>query len=387
VALRVAEANGERAMRLGQLSLEAGISPDFNRLLMLIEETNSALAYRLFSKAVDYLKRVKHVLPDDVRTLSFFLISSVGASGKDRRARNVIIRFLNLAFDVVMRDCPVDQTASLNAIDQSFATYCAGKYLMELLPRYMPDRAAQLQRRLSELGDREPSSTVTSSSAAQLIHPVAIEQVARDSDLLYARAVFAWLARKDMREAQRAALNISNPEMRDRALLPVARQLMSKARIKDALLIAPLIQSRIARTDLIVRLAEAVIALGNTTCAKTLLDLAELEAAKIEKPFARAQSLLAIAADFSPFNSARAFIVMQEAVKVINETFIDANAQAKWLLHLSFTNSLTALARQDFDRALLLAQQLTDKETSLMAQLAACRGGLRPKGFEQRGEK
>jgi len=229
--------------------------------------------------------------------LSFFLISSSSASDKDRRTQDVIIRFLNLAFDLVMRDCQASQaTDACNATDQSSEISCTGKYLLELLPRYLPARAAQLQRRLSDLNDREPSGGVTSISAAQSIQPSAIEQAARDSadagerDLLYARAAFGWLARADMREAQRAASNIANAEMRDRVLVPVARRLISKTCIKDALLIAALIQDRVARTDLIVALAQAAFSLRNTACARTLLDVAELEATKTERPFARADS-------------------------------------------------------------------------------------------------
>jgi hypothetical protein len=405
VALRMAEADRARAAALGELSLEAGISPYFDRLLMLIRETEPALADRLFSKAVDYLERAKRVPPGDVHTLSFYLISSADISDKDCMTQAVIVRFLNLAFDVVMRNCSVSQAAARPEVtDQSFEIYSTGKYLMELLPRYLPHRAAQLQRRLSEMNDRESSGAMTGISAAQSVHPCAIEQAAsnsadeRDRDLLYARATFGWLARGELCEAQRTALNIANVEMRDRVLHPVARRLMSKARITHAMLVVELIQDRVAKTGLIIRLAQAAFSLRNTAHARTLLNLAEQEAGKIECPFARAQSLLAIVAGFSAFEPDRAFAVMQRAVKSINEIPARepqalnpeqtasrvANAQTEELFHLGFANSLTALARLDFDRALLLSQQLTDKEISLIAQLAVCHGGLRPAGPKQR---
>jgi hypothetical protein len=38
--------------------------------------------------------------------------------------------------------------------------------------------------------------------------------------------------------------------------------------------------------------------------------------------------------------------------------------------------TLSSLARTDFDRALLLAQQLNSKDASIIAQLAVCGGGL-----------
>jgi hypothetical protein len=405
VALRVAEVDRDRAVLLGELSLEAGISPYLDRLLMLIGETDPALACRLFSHAVNYLERAERVSPGDLHTLCFYLVSSNGASDRDRLARKSIVRFLNLASDVVMGNCPVSQaTASRNATDRAFEIECTGKYLLELLPRYLPDRAAQVRNRLSELDKRGTSSPSTGINAAQSFYPGSIEQAARNSadegerDLLYARATFGWLARGDVFEAQQTALNIENAEVRDRALLAVARRLISKASIKDAMLIARLIQDRVDKTGLIVGLAQASLSLRNRACAKTLLDLAELEASKIERPLDRSRSLLAIVAGYSTFDPARAFAVMQAAVRSINEIpaleqqALDPkqsasrveDAKGEELFQLRFAAPLTALSRIDFDRALLLAQQLTDKETSLIAQLAVCRGGLRPDGSEQR---
>lgn len=43
-----------------------------------------------------------------------------------------------------------------------------------------------------------------------------------------------------------------------------------------------------------------------------------------------------------------------------------------------YEDGFAALARADFDRALSLAQAITAKESSLMAQIAVCRGALTP---------
>jgi hypothetical protein len=405
VALRVAEVDSARAMRLGQLSLEGGVSPYFDRLLRLIAETDPPHADRLFSSAVDYLDRAGQVSLADLHPLGFYLIQSDGRWDQDPATRAVVVRFLNMAFDSLTQSHSAGQAvAQRNGTDQSFETYCTGKYLMELLPRYMPDRAAQLQRRLSELEDRQPPGDAAKISTTQSIHPLVTEQAPRDSldvrerDLRFARAAFGWLARGDMGEAQGAALNISNAEMRDRTLLQIARELTSKARFKDAEQIVPFVSDGVARTDLMVRLAHAAFLLGHTASSETLLDLAELEASRIVRPYRRAESLLVIAADFSPLLLARAFAVMQEAVNAINEVpgrqagspdaekavSAGANTKAEELFHLDFVNSLTALGRLDFERALALSRQLTDKEISLTAQLAVCRGGLGADSSHQR---
>lgn len=396
VALRVAEVDSARAASLGQLSLEAGISPYFDRLLMLIFKPDPMLADQLFSDAVDYLERTEPVSPGDLRTLSFYLVSTASSPDKHRHRPCAITRFLSLAFDVVMRDCASSQAAGSQGIaGQSFEVYCTGKYLLELLPHYLPDRTALLKNRLSQLDDRDPHGGASVISAAQPLRPSAIEQAARssanerDRDLLYTRAALGWLARGELREAQRAASNIANLEIRDRVLHPVARRLMSQARFKDAIPIARLIQDRAVKADILVRLAQVSLSSRNTACARTLLDLAELEAAKIETPLVRARSLLAVVAGLSAFDPARAFAVMREAVGFINDIPAQKlrafnpeqaipNIEVGELYQIIYASPLAGLARLDFDRALLLSRQLNGKEISLMAQLAACRGGLQP---------
>ena len=400
VALRLAEVNKRRAAVLAQLSLRAGVSPYFDRLLLRLGKGDQTLADRLFCNAVDYLEQSRRVSLDDVHTLSVYLISARHAADRDRLTQAAVVRFLNLACDVVRRGgMSLEETESRDAWSVASRLSATVKYLSELLPRYLPARAARLQARLAELADRQAGGPAREILPTPPIHPSALEQAARHSanererDELYARAAFGWLARAELRAAQQAAMNISNPEVRDRLLLAVARRLLSKACAKDALLIVPLVQDHVAKTDLLVKLAQAALASGNARCAKTLLDLAGLEAAKIECPFARAQSLLAIVASLSASDPARAFAVMREAVGALNEIpapapqaldpeqadSCPAGAQAEDLFQLSFASSLTALARLDFDQALLLAQQLTGKEVSLIAQLAVCRGGCDPK--------
>ncbi|HKP11621.1 MAG TPA: hypothetical protein VJZ91_05900 [Blastocatellia bacterium] len=407
VALRLAEVHKHRAAALAQMSLGAGISPYFDRLLLRIGKGDQALADRLFCSAMDYLERSRRVSLDDVHTLSFYLVSAGGAADRDRVTQAAVVRFLDLACDVVMRgdEISLAETAGREATGQAFRLSSTARYLAELLPRYPPARSARLQARLARLAARQAAGPASDVRPTPPVHPHAIEQAARDSaggrerDELYTRAAFAWLARAEFREAQRVAANVAGPEARDRVLLAVARRLVLKAYIKDALLIVPLVQDRVAKTDLLVRLAQTALTLQKTQCAKTLLDLAGLEAAKIEGPFARAQSLLSIVISLSASDPARAFVVMQEAVDSLNEDSAresqaldpapsepePASAQTDDLFQ-SFASSLTTLARLDFDRALRLAQQLTDKEASLIAQLAVCRGGCDQR-LHRRGER
>jgi hypothetical protein len=81
---------------------------------------------------------------------------------------------------------------------------------------------------------------------------------------------------------------------------------------------------------------------------------------------------------------------MQTAVTAINEALAQRDAsepahsnpgapgeyEASELYGSSFEATFAALGRADFERAWSLAQQLAAKDISVLARLAACRGGL-----------
>jgi hypothetical protein len=81
---------------------------------------------------------------------------------------------------------------------------------------------------------------------------------------------------------------------------------------------------------------------------------------------------------------------MQTAVTAINEALAQRDAsepahsnpdavgqfEASELYGSSFEVTFAALGRADFERAWSLAQQLAARDISVLAQLAACRGGL-----------
>ena len=83
----------------------------------------------------------------------------------------------------------------------------------------------------------------------------------------------------------------------------------------------------------------------------------------------------------------RTFNALESAVAAINEIIRqqdskETSSQAapssklEELVSASFEDALTTLAASDFDRALLLAQQLDGEEAPVLAQLAVLRGGL-----------
>lgn len=407
VALRIVEREPEQAMALAQMSFTPGLSPNFSRLLMLMRTAEPGLADLLFSSAVARLERASAVDLADIHTLGSYLVSA-GSSAREAMGRALVTRFLNLAFNqIARRDNLTATTGAARAAkrDESAAIYFIGRQLTDLFARYQPDRLEQLQYKISELTETGPPDPVIDMAAYEASGPAEMEadaldiQDAHERDSLYARAALAWLAKDELRRAQSAAFAIHDAEMRDRVLGQIARKHSTEGRIEDAVAVARRIDDGSLRVEALVMLAGSALALKNRPRAIEILNEAENNSAKLRIAAARVNSLLKVASAVSAFDTPRGFEIMQSVVKAINEaaaqqeelkppgsskaTASPAPDAQKSKIAASYSlvleSTLAILARADFERALLVAQQIEIKEASVAAQLAVCRGGLAPK--------
>jgi hypothetical protein len=211
-----------------------------------------------------------------------------------------------------------------------------------------------------------------------------------DRDMLYARAAFAWLARGEVGRAQAAAAEVADAAMRDRVMIQVARRYSSAGRLDDAVAATRRVRDAFARANLLMSFAGAALALKDGTRATDLLNEAIGCALNAPPSLTRALALIGIAEIFTAFDVRRGFEVIQSAVMAINEAPAERDAsepshsnpgavgeyEASELYGSSFEVTFAALGRADFERAWSLAQQLAARDISVLAQLAACRGGL-----------
>lgn len=401
VALQVVERDPYRAMALGQLSINTGavslaygqtqdvrpvLSTRLSRLLSLMRASDATLADLLFSSATSALERMPVVHLSDIHTLGSYLVAAINAPPKDAINTAQVARFLNLAYTRLAQQSR--STFRRNDGETDFI-YLIGRQLTELFARYKPDRLVQWQRRISELSESNEREITTIPQPAS---PFDIARAARESDdererdRLYARTAFEWLSRGEPSEGAAAAMRIKDSSTRDRVLVQIIRQQLSKGRSEDLISLTRKIENRLLRADAIVRLARMIPASSDRLRISELLNEAESYAIKVVPSIAQARTLLSIVSAFSAFDDLRAFEVMQTAVKTINairdekpdpeRPVKSPESKTNEIYNLNFENALTALAGHDFDRALLLAQQLSDKSVSLMAQIAVCRGGL-----------
>jgi hypothetical protein len=404
VALRIVEREPQQAMALAQMSFPLGLSANLSRLLLLMRASEPGLADLLFSSAVARLEREPALDLADIHTLGAYLVSA-GSAAREAMGRPLIIRFLNLAYTEIARRSDAMALAAGAARarrDDSPAAYFVGRQLNDLFARYQPDRLGELQRNITELTDAGSDSVVEPVSF-EASGPAEMEAAALDSrdphkrDALYARAALAWLAKNEPRRAQWAAFEIEDAEMRDRVLGQVVRKHSLEGRIAEAEALARCIEDGSSRVDAFVLLAGSALAAKNKPRAIEILSEAQTSSAKL-RAHARINALLKVAGTVSNFDTARGFEIMQSVVKAINEAAARQPeepaqpgvaklsvpsdmrpSQTNQLYATSLGNTLALLARTDFERALLLAQQIEIKEAAIAAQLAVCRGGLAPK--------
>jgi hypothetical protein len=403
VALQVVERDPQRAMALGQLSLALGISQNFSRLLMLMRSGDAGLADLLFSSAVDRLGQSPSADLADIHLLGSYLVSSVNSSARRAVSKDVIVKYLNLAFNQVTRRAELAMKAPYDRAsrpDESAALYFIERQLSDLFAQYLPERVVLMQRRIGEMNDATPHNQAIDLNELRTSGPVEIAYEARkasddrERDSLNARAAMAWLSKGEVRESHSSASKISDGRMRDRVLAQIVRRYASGGQTEDAVAVARCIESDTSRVEALVMLSGAMLASKDRVRATELLNEAESYLLKAQSSPSRAHSLLKVASSFSTFDVVRGFEVMQTAVKAINEVSArqegdkrqpplvasEANDTGSFklseLYDSEFESTLTVLARADFDRALLLAQQLSGKDTSVVAQIAVCRGAL-----------
>lgn len=393
-ALQVVDREPQQAMAFAQMSVALGVSSNLARFLTLLRAVDVDSADLLFANAVARIERSSASDLTEIHTLGSYVVSVVNSASTQSLSKPLVVRFLNLALDRIARSESMP-SAGPNR-DQSAPLYFIGRQLNDLVRRYLPDRIDQLPSYMSDEAEAgTDGQAIDLSLGVQAPDDIARDAIeATDSDerdSLFARAALGWLARREVKDAQAAALRISGDATRDRVLLEIARRCLSEKRFDDALVLARRIVDVTKRAEILVMAGNAALAASDRVRGVELLNEAETYSMKARPSVERALSLIKIAGSFSAFDAPRSFESVEMAIRAINE-LIKQREDSKNelggmrskiqeftiddLYAVSLERTLASLAKADFDRALSLAQQLTAQEASVIAQLAVCRGGL-----------
>ena len=388
-AFQIVDRDPQQAMAFAQMSLALGVSPNFARLLTMLRNVDHERADLLFSNALERIQQAQRPALADIHTLGSYVLTTVNSPASRPLSKALVVRFLNFGIDQIAQK---DVYSLAHAGDES-AVYFISRQLTELATRYQIDRLGELQRYLISSGYESTCEETIDPGLLEVSAPSDITRDAREAtdgmqrNALYARAALAWLSQADLKESQAAALKITDGATRDRVLIQIARRFASDGKGEDALVVVRRITDIVARVDGLVLLGAAASASKDKSRAVELLSEAEDGILKARPTIDRARALVKIANSFSGLDPMRTFNALESAVAAINEIIrqqdsMETSSQVappsklEELVSASFEDALTTLAASDFDRALLLAQQLDGEEAPVLAQLAVLRGGL-----------
>lgn len=375
-AIEMLPGDPARAAATGRLALGDQITPSFMRLLVVLRGVDAARADGLFAAALGVLARNPNPRLADVQQLGFY----VGANGQsqiDGVSTDAMRVYLELAFRLI----------SLTPLDSGDASsaYFLGRQLAAAVARYLPERAAELESRLGLLahsnGFTRPKPAVDRSSDA----------AGTTADTERVRAATAAIERDDFKAVHSEAAAIEDDDLQSRVYAQAALHLVKQRRLDEAAREIGRVPDPARRATLLIQLAHVAHSRGDLAYAVDSLSWAGREAAKEPETRPRLQALFSVASAFVDVDSLHAFDAMQTAIDGVNKAMraVDTPSAGSRSLapgSLNFDATLARLARVDFDRALMLAQQFDTPGHRLLAELSVCRGGLASAGLTEIAE-
>lgn len=368
-----------RAASIGRLALGEQVTPAFMRLLVVLRGVDPKRADALFGDALAVLARNPNPRLSDVQMLGFY-IGSNGQSVLAGVPQEAVRAYLELAFRLVT-------IAPLDSGDASSA-YFLGRQLQAAFGRYLPERSAELEARIGLLSHSSGFQTAAARAAAD-----AQDGAQADSeDAQRVRAATAAIERDDYKTAHSEAAAIEDDGLQSRVYAQAALHLVKLRRLDEAAREIGRVPDPARRAMLLIQLAHVAHARGDLAYAVESLAHATREALRADDSEARLQALFSIASAFVDVDPLRAFDTMKTAIDGVNKAVNavdtdDDKARATAPSALNFDATLARLARVDFDRALLLAQQFDPLGHRLLAELSVCRGGLASAGFTEIAEQ
>jgi tetratricopeptide (TPR) repeat protein len=220
-------------------------------------------------------------------------------------------------------------------------------------------------------------------------------------DLLYFRATTTLAGKGDFDKALLYVGKVSDADFRggldSLVRFQAATALLNKGEFDSAIRYAQGISDGRQRAFLLAKIARSLFNKNEPVRAAEVLADAVQTIGKSDEGEQKAHALLLIAETESRIDPRRGFEVMEATTKAFNDADFKAEEKPSKAapgagLNLSFmltqifkletpdlAPGFSLLARNDFNRALLLAQTLKKKDRTVLAQLAVCRSILTPK--------
>lgn len=406
MALALADTNPEQAAKIASGTLNNGFNPMLMPVLQSIRRKNPSLANRLFSESLIVAAQDAARIVIYMRLLGSYVFPTLDSEGPSPTGPpqptnevnpGLIEEYLRFALNVIMRQAnPLSASADGQYARQTIPFYY--QTIFKLLPffdEYLPSVAGSVRSQMNEVGRSIPVERLESltnpsgpTRIEDLLSKAKSAQNSVAADRLYTEAASLTARRGDTEEAISIAENISSKETRSDVASIIRYQSALRAigktdfdtayRQSKEITILP--QCAMAFSQL----ARALRDKGDNVRALEVLNDAEHLVLKGENGTEKAYAMLLLTDAVVSLDISRGFEVLRSTVEAINHADFTPRDPSNRAIPrvpigsqmLEFQNSLAVLAREDFDRALLLAQMIQAKDVSVIAQLDVCRGVL-----------
>lgn len=414
-AAYITHSDPQRAAQIANTFSQKG---DVRRAVSILESlrgTDRSLADDLFAQALARARKSGATSSENVALLAGYVFPGFGEgairfttgarppSENMKASEELITQFLDLAYNSIMSWAAVKEPKA-DSRQQSERTIA--KLLIPLFDEYMADKAAALRTRLAG-SLSEPSEGAELDDVEELLNRAAKATDPTARDVFYSNAMMNVLRRRDLERGSQILEKVSNERMRSQ-LGQALNRAREEARYQKAQIalgggdfdtaygLIKEVSDRNQRFGMLCNLVGSLFNKKDTTRALQVLGEAEQQIRTSEDGIDKARNLLQLAGVAGRLDPKRGFEEMKVAADAINrielapqwqklETVSDAKNGFSsrrniglGVLFAFFDNSLSQIARADFDRTLQLAQGIQMREASVLAQLAVCRAVLVP---------
>ncbi|HJQ24423.1 MAG TPA: hypothetical protein VKA60_10950 [Blastocatellia bacterium] len=430
-ALYITTTDPQRAAQIARAFLQKGDTHRAVTIARSLRGKDATLADALFAGALSQVKQRHALSTENVRELAMYLFPDFGegvilfTSGSGNRNRAELTRaspalmaqFFDLAGDAVTEWTAEPQTtagADARGGVRAPVDYTIAKLLLPYFDRYAPDKSAALRARLDAAlrrpmtGDERRLADSRAGTVQELLSRAQAATDGREKDRLYLMAAMQAARSHDLSEAPAILGKISDERTRAQAdsflryaaedkRRQEAQSAMDSADWETADRLIHEMTDKLNRFYMLSNLAVALSSHGEKARALSVLDEAGQLSGTIEDGIQRAEAMVHLASLSVRLDPRRGFDDMRLAVAAINragfapqwqkiETITDEKSGTTRRVQVGLealssgllNSSLSLLGAYDFDRALALTKEIEMKEVRALAQLAICRGALRP---------
>ncbi len=402
LAKSLIKSNPEKATQIIRENLRIEISPMLVSVLIEMRHENIEIANKLFSEALLAAQAKSGSLFDTVGTLALYVMQDelealYGRDPANNPQRATAIRqFTDITSEIIARQVK-NEEAGITTIDNQIAQkdFLIIQLIKPLFTRFSPNSLPTISLREGQLTRFIPQPTIDTfektTKESDFVDTERSADEAKDSkqkDRFYAQAARQAIMQERPEEAVRISEKINDKEFKQYFQSTVRFQIAKRYLSKKDLILSYRYAKEITytpqRVEVINQITQFYIDNKDIQRATEISQEMQTWLAALTDNPQKAQGLLLVAGILAKLDSVRGFEAAKLAVITINnsdfgsieKTPTNRFETAVKIENLNFSLPFAILGKKDFEKALLICQEIKQKDIQILAQLSACQAIL-----------